>query len=58
MSDDLFYVLKLETMVAYSESSKVREALRDGKKLPEWFMRSYVQDLLLNSIKQGAEVFH
>ena len=38
-------------------SNEVREAFKDGKKLPNWFMRSPIQDLLLDAIKKGVEVF-
>ena len=36
----------------------VRETLRNRQKLPDWFMRVEVQDMLRDSIEQGVEVFH
>jgi pyruvate kinase len=53
-----FVEVKDKKEIIKISGTKVREALREGKELPEWFMRSPVQDLLLNSIKQGVDVFH
>lgn len=38
--------------------TEVREALKAGNRLPEWFMREAVQDLLLDEIASGRPVFH
>jgi hypothetical protein len=37
--------------------SKVREALVAGQRLPDWFMRPEIQDLILAEIAQGHQVF-
>ncbi len=37
--------------------TQVREALRGGKRLPEWFMRPEIQDLMLTKIAGHQEVF-
>ncbi len=38
--------------------TEVRETLRAGKHLPDWFMRDIVQDILLRQIRSGAQVFY
>ena len=38
--------------------TEVRETLRAGNRLPEWFMRNTVQDALLEEISSGRPVFH
>lgn len=38
--------------------TQVREALRDGGAIPEWFMRDEVQDMLRREIQLGRPVFH
>jgi len=38
--------------------TEVRETLKAGNRLPEWFMREAVQDLLLDEIASGRPVFH
>ena len=38
--------------------TEVRESLRSQKELPYWFMRSEVQRMLGDAIKNGFEVFH
>ena len=35
----------------------VRKALRDGIRLPEWFMRTEIQDMLLDELKNGQSIF-
>jgi len=37
--------------------SKVRETLRAGQHLPDWFMRDLVQDVLLGEMKSGNPLF-
>lgn len=37
--------------------TEVRNTLRDGKPLPDWFMRDIVQDMLRQEIASGNEVF-
>jgi pyruvate kinase len=37
--------------------SQVRDALRSGKRLPEWFMRPEIQDIMLAKIAGGQDVF-
>lgn len=37
--------------------SKVRETLRAGQHLPDWFMRDLVQDVLLGEMKSGKSLF-
>jgi ATP sulfurylase len=38
--------------------SEIREALRQNKELPEWFMRENVQNMLRLVIASGKEVFY
>ena len=35
----------------------VRKALRDGIRLPEWFMRTEIQDMFLDELKNGQSIF-
>lgn len=37
--------------------TQVREALRAGKRLPDWFMRPEIQDMLLGEVASGHPVF-
>lgn len=37
--------------------TQVRESLRAGKRLPDWFMRPSIQDMLLAEIQAGRKVF-
>jgi ATP sulfurylase len=37
--------------------TQARETLRQGKILPEWFMRESVSRLILEELKNGSEVF-
>lgn len=37
--------------------SQVRQALRDGKRLPNWFMRDLVQEVLIAEVNSGRPVF-
>ena len=38
--------------------TEVREALRTGKHVPEWFMRDIVSEFLQNEIARGHDVFY
>ena len=38
--------------------SAVRDALQNGEKLPDWYIRDMVQDMLAAAIKSGQPVFH
>jgi ATP sulfurylase len=38
--------------------TEVRKNLRDGKHLPEWFMRDLVQEALLAEIQRGRPLFY
>ncbi len=38
--------------------TEVRETLRNGKHLPDWFMRDLVQDALLMEMKNGKPLFY
>lgn len=38
--------------------SEVRETLRAGKRLPDWFMRDLVQEVLIAEIRSGRPVFY
>lgn len=38
--------------------SDVRESLRSGKRMPDWFMRDLVQDMLLDEIQNGKPMFY
>jgi len=44
--------------LAMISGTEVRETLRAGKRLPDWFMRELVQDVLIEEIKRGKPVFH
>ncbi len=46
------------TTVAPISGTEVRERLRKGEALPDWFMRDVVQDVLARAIAQGEPVFH
>jgi len=43
------------TMISGTE---VRESLRTGKHLPDWFMRDLVQEVLLAELKSGKPMFY
>jgi len=38
--------------------TEVREALREGKKLPDWFMRDLVQEVLMAEMRSGKPLFY
>ncbi len=38
--------------------TEVRDTLRRGERLPDWFMRDLVQEILLADTKSGEPVFH
>jgi ATP sulfurylase len=38
--------------------SQVRETLRDSQRLPDWFMRDLVQEVLLAEMKGGTPLFY
>ena len=38
--------------------TKIRETLRADKHLPEWFMRDLVQEVLLDKMRSGEQIFH
>jgi ATP sulfurylase len=38
--------------------TEVRETLRAGKHLPDWFMRDLVQEVLLAEMKSGQAMFY
>ncbi|NNL78211.1 MAG: hypothetical protein HKO68_17920, partial [Desulfobacterales bacterium] len=38
--------------------TKIRETLRADKHLPEWFMRDVVQEVLLDKMRSGEQIFH
>ena len=57
MTDEFVEANNDKEIIKISDT-EVRETLRSGQKLPEWFLRTPVQEMLLNSIKQGTEVFH
>jgi ATP sulfurylase len=44
--------------LATISGTEVRETLRAGKRLPDWFMRDLVQEVLLAEIKKGRPVFY
>lgn len=38
--------------------TKIRETLQANKTLPDWFMRDLVQDVLLDKMRSGEQIFH
>ena len=38
--------------------TKIRETLQADKSLPDWFMRDLVQDVLLDKMRSGEQIFH
>jgi len=38
--------------------TKIRETLQADKNLPDWFMRDLVQDVLLDKLRSGEQIFH
>jgi ATP sulfurylase len=38
--------------------TQVRDSLRAGKRLPDWFMRDLVQDVLLSELESGHPLFY
>jgi ATP sulfurylase len=38
--------------------TRVRESLRAGERLPDWFMRDLVQDVLLSELASGRPLFY
>ncbi|WP_127717838.1 pyruvate kinase [Halobacteriovorax sp. HLS] len=38
--------------------TQVRESLTKKEKLPNWFMRNIIQDMIISEIDKGNEVFH
>ncbi|MEZ4711205.1 MAG: pyruvate kinase [Caldilineaceae bacterium] len=38
--------------------TEVRQTLREGKHLPDWFMRDLVQEVLLTEMRNGAPLFY
>lgn len=38
--------------------TEVRKTLRDGKHLPDWFMRDLVQEVLLSEMRNGTPLFY
>jgi pyruvate kinase len=54
------HVQRCEHGRRYSEQisgTQARETLRQGRMLPDWFMREDVSRLILDELRQGAEVF-
>jgi ATP sulfurylase len=38
--------------------TKVRETLKAGKRLPDWFMQDLVQDVLVDELRNGNSLFY
>ena len=65
--DEVYYCQKCMSYTSKCEHGKefnqkisgtqARETLRQGKILPEWFMRESVSSLILEELKNGSEVF-
>ena len=47
-----------KTRVASISGTRVRETLGAGNRLPDWFIRPAVQDLLLGRLASGEPLFH
>ena len=66
-SDEIFYCQRCGTHVSacdhgegfreHISASIAREMLRDGRMLPEWFMREQVSHLILDELRNGRDVF-
>lgn len=44
-------------VLAAISGTQMRESLRAGQRLPDWFMRPTIQDMLLNELASGRPVF-
>ena len=38
--------------------TEVRETLRAEKRLPDWFMRDLVQEMLITELRKGKQLFY
>jgi len=52
------YEVDRDGSLAMISGTEVRETLRAGRHLPDWFMRDIVQEVLLLQIRNGAPVFY
>ena len=52
------FTSKLERGVKEISGSEIRNTFMNQKKLPNWYMREDIQQMILSEIKKGKKVFY